>query len=137
MDGVSDVLDHRGMEPQEKNFSFTNDEVRRVRLEQLSTLKGGLAAIAEKAGCSAANLDHIIKRRRQGKARANGEKPPAMLGDRLARDIEKGFGLAPGWMDWPFPEVDFEAVARLTPSQLGILKGRIIEAVKDLSLVSV
>ena len=131
---ASELLDHRLMvaahQSEDVEHPFRNDEVRRARLIQLAALvEGGLGAIAAAAGVSAANLDHIVKRRRQAK-RADGSQPLAMVGDKLARTIEAAYKLTPGWLDWPFLEVDFEAVAKLSPSQFALLQGRLIEALR-------
>lgn len=129
---ASELLQHWRMPNTGEAFPLTNDEVRRRRLLQLvSITPGGLAAIA-KGGevCSVQNLDHILKRRRQT-ARKDGSQPLVMMGDKLARDIEQAMGLAPGWMDWPFFNVDYEAFATLGVTGRAVVEGRMIAAVED------
>lgn len=124
------MLEHAGMD-QEEGW-LTNAEVRRRRLVQLSgQVDGGLPGIAKLAGVSAQNLDHIIKRRKQGTVRADGSQPAAAMGDKLARTIEMKVGLTDGWLDWPFPHVDFDAFAQLSSEQMVMVQLRLSDAVKE------
>jgi hypothetical protein len=127
----SDLLHHWGMDGHDP---LTNDEVRRRRLAQLADeVEGGLKAIAEQAEVSAANLTHILKRRAQGTARANGHKPPVAMGDKVARQIETALHLAPGWLDWPFANVDFDAFVALGGTQRLIVQVKMNDAIKEQS----
>lgn len=111
---------------------LTNAEVRRRRLLQLSEqVEGGLVGIARLAEVSAQNLDHIIKRRKQGTIRADGSQPAAAMGDKLARTIEAKVGLTVGWLDWPFPHVDFDAFAQLSAERVVMVQQRLSDAVKE------
>jgi hypothetical protein len=128
----SDLLQHWGMEDLEEAGSLTNAEVRRRRLMQLAAeVDGGLKAIAAAAEVSAQNLDHIIKRRRQSKPRADGSQPLVAMGDQLARDIERAAGKPPGWLDWPFEHVPFEAFAALNQFQQAAVEGQMMAAIKE------
>lgn len=115
---------------------FTNDEIRRLRLAQLADSVGGMHRVAKKAEVSAQNLDHIVKRRRQS-MRADGSKPLVALGDATARKIEAAHGLSPGWLDWPFPEVDFEAFAKLSAMQRANFAGQVMAALRSASQLQV
>jgi hypothetical protein len=119
-------------------FPLTNDEVRRRRLEQLALAQAddervdtGLKLIAATADVSAANLDHIIKRRKQAK-RDDGSQPLVSMGDALARKIEAAMGLMPGWLDWPFLNVPYEAVAKLGLTGRTLLEGAMTAALRDM-----
>lgn len=124
---VSDLLDHARME----KGLLTNAEVRRRRLVQLASHVGGLDVIATGAKVSAQNLDHIVKKRRQSKERADGTKPIIDMGDQLARKIEEAFSLTPGWLDWPFEHVDFDAFAKMNREQMAMVQQRLSDAIRE------
>lgn len=111
--------------------AFTNDEVRRARLLQLAAMAGGLEEVAVKVGTHRQYLDHIVKKRKLSKPRADGTQSFASLGDDLARKIELAHKLSPGWLDWPFPEVDFDAYFQLTETQRAVVQGRMIGAIQE------
>lgn len=116
----------------ETERALTNDEVRRRRLAQLrEETPGGLDAIAAAAKVSAQNLDHILKRRLQSKPRADGTRPLVGMGDSVARDIEEGMKLPPGWLDWPFTHVPFEAFLELNAFQRAAVEGQMLAAIKE------
>jgi hypothetical protein len=128
----SDLLHHRGVELIDGPEELTAAEIRRFRLAQLvAEVDGGLKTIAGAAEVSFQNLDHILKRRKQGKARADGSKPLVAMGDTLARDIEAAMKLRRGWLDWPFPNVEFDTFASLGKTQRLIVQVKMAEAVKE------
>jgi hypothetical protein len=130
----SGLLHHSLMNGHDDSGPLTNDEVRRRRLAQLADeVAGGLKAIAKEAGVSAANLTHILRRRAQGTARADGSKPPVVMGDKVARQIESAFHLTPGWLDWPFANVDFDTFAALGGTQRLIVQVKMNDAIKEQS----
>lgn len=111
---------------------MTANEIRRRRLKQLAAdTDGGLAAIAAVADVSARNLDHIVKERKQGTKREKVETPNAAMGEKLARGIEKGMGLPPGWLDWPFEHVDFGEWIALDAYQQAAVQGQLNAAIKE------
>lgn len=123
----SDLLHDGGMPDL---LALTNDEIRRRRLAQLMKVVD-LAVIAEKAGVSAQNLDHFLKRRKQSTERADGSRPVVGMGDKVARQIEEAFGLGAGWLDWPFVAVDFKAWAALDQIQRAYVEGQLEAAIQN------
>jgi hypothetical protein len=115
------------MPENEKIHADTNEEVRRRRLLQLAEQVGGLEVVASVAGLSAQNLDHIVKRRRA----SGGEKKTIAVGDKVARRIELGFKLDPGWMDWPFAAVPFHAWTKLQEQDRGFAQAGLLAAIKE------
>lgn len=134
---LSELLHHRGMAEADEQDVFTNAEIRRRRLVQLAGLKGGIKGVAATAAVSEQNLSHIVKRQPQGTARADGTRPPVVMGDKLARTIEDAYGLAPGWLDWPFEAADFEVWATLNRYQRAYAEGQIALAIRDAAKQSV
>lgn len=98
----------------------TNEDRRRRKLEALIK-SHGVEEVAAQAGLSAAYLDQIIKRVLLPK-KADGTRSPRALADDAARRIERGLGLAVGWMDWPFDSFDAVTYYSLSEKEQGELE---------------
>jgi hypothetical protein len=126
---VADCYKHDSMQ-QDENFGDTNDEIRRMRLSRLCAAAGGLQGVARRAVTNWQYLDQVLKRRPL-KAKQNGDRSIAALGDPLARRIEEAHGLPAGWLDWPFDAVPYTAWVRLSAENRGFVQGGMLRAIEQ------
>lgn len=70
------------------------NEIRRKNAHYLSESVGGITAFADKLDKSQPQISHLI-----------GDKPIKNIGPKIARQIEKAFNKAHGWLDHPHPEL--------------------------------
>jgi len=108
----------------------TNEDRRRRKLEALIKHHGA-ETVASEAGLSAAYLNQIVKRVLLPK-KADGTRSPRALADDAARRIERGLGLATGWMDWPFDGFDLVAYYSLTAKEQGELEAKMRDVAKEI-----
>jgi hypothetical protein len=101
----------------------TASERRKRKLAWLVSNHGGLAAIAEKAGLSAAALDQVLKG-----VRPAAMKQPKGLGNKAARAIEDAFKLGTGWFDTP----DAETAAAVSFGDLNAFEAQLVTFFRQL-----
>ena len=77
----------------------TNAERRRRKLKALGLSRGGLVAVAERAGLSPESLEQVVKGTLLPPKKGSGERTPRSLGDSAARAIEAAHDLERGWFD--------------------------------------
>lgn len=91
----------------------------------------GADQIAAKAELSADYLDQIVKKRLLPK-KADGSRSPRTLAEEAARKIERGLGLAVGWLDWPLDGVPLTSYYSLTERERGALEARIVDMIAEI-----
>lgn len=108
----------------------TNEERRRRKLEALIQHHGA-DAIAAKAELSAEYLDQIVKKRLLP-PKADGTRSARTLAEDAARRIERGLGLATGWLDWPLDGVPPSLYYALTERERGELEARTVDLIEEI-----